>query len=457
MPRFDLDNAEPFIENDEEEGRVIGFAVACEDGFIEVRSIPEWKEYNKDFPKALEQRAENYLRIFSFADRPDVEAEDPTLYRDLVRFFAEHIWFPDVRFYSVLAAWTICSWIQEYLTHATRLVFYGPTLSGKTRAINCLALVSYRCYNQIMPTGPVLFRMIEKYRVSICIDEKQGIQEERREDIDTLIKGGFEDGQSIARCNDKNTLDFFHIYGPVAIGTKRRPSEDIENRSVLICMTQKPSNDELGDSPIRRRIDRKAAASLRGRLLAFRLRVQAGKVPLRNFMETADARAQETLIIDGKEVLLNDRSIDKASELLVPCAMFDENDCDSILEIVAQSERDANQGLRDTLEASVFFALQTVLDEKRRAPSLDDEAKVDISAISSREVADQLNADLDAQGNASKDKRVHTRTVNSVLATLGFSFERGAHNLSYFSPKRFYEIYGRNAAKFGGRGLIDAA
>jgi len=443
MSRLEIDDYEPYVDD----AGLVGLAVA-DQTLIEIKSLSEWKDEDKKLGEMLEKRLETLVKLFRFPFKPQVDELDDDLHTDLTRYLAEHIWFSDDRYYSVLANWIICTWIQEQLTHATRLCFYGPTNSGKTRAIKCLALLSYRGFHNITPTGPGLFRMIERYHVTMCLDELQDVQKEQRADIDLIIKGGFESGPGVARCNDKGELDFFNVYGPMALGTKHQPREDIENRSLLVCMTQKPSDAELGDRKIKRKVDQEEAGKLRGRLLALRLQVLSGKVDLVPFIAKADEMAQASLLqdgIEGREVFLDDRSIDKASELLVPGVMF--KDCDSTLELLAQSENDASQGLRETLEAKIFFALQAVYAPVSMNGAI---IKVcDPKTMSQKDVTDQLREDFGQIGD--EDEPPKTRTVGRILRLLGFRFKQGHSRASMFDATTFQQAYDANLRKYGMR------
>ncbi len=442
-----IDDYEPYIEDD---GRV-GFTIA-NPGSIEVKSLTEWKAEDEKLGAVLEQRAKTLFKIFPFADKPLTDDDDETLHTDLVRLFAESIWFQDERFYSVIANVIICSYIRDQLTTATRPIFYAPTKTGKSRTLECLANLCYRGMLVIDPTGASLFRLIEKYHLTICIDELQKLEGPKKSDVDLIIKGGFADGPGVPRCNEKGEVEFFKVYGSMILGSKRQPTEeDVLNRGLLICMMQKPSNAVLKDAPIRRRLDHKGMAALRGRLLAFRLRVLSGEIDLTPFIEKADKLAEEPIIIDGKEILLDDRSIDKVSELLVPGLIF--KDYDSTLELLAQSENDANAGLLETLEARVFYAFQAVYSPaiyKTERERIDQVDKLrDVTTISTRDVADQLTTDLNMMGE--QDDPPNTQTVGRILRLLGFRFRSGRGRASMFVSEGFDKTYAANLRKYGYR------
>ncbi len=444
----EIEAFEPYI--DEEGG--IGFVIAMpgtpeNPGRIEVKSLNEWKAQDEKLGEALEQQARKLIKIFRFPSKPLVDDDDDDLQTDIVRCLAEHIWIQDGRYYSALGNAVICSWIRDLLATATRPCFYGPTKTGKSRALKCMANLCYRGFNGINPTGPSLFRMIERYHVTVCIDESQGIQDEQKADVNLIVKGGFEDGPGVPRVNEKGELDFFQVYSSMILGAKRvPPEEDVQNRCLLICMSQKPPNSELGDRTIRRKIDLEGMERLRGRLLAFRLRVMSGAIDTQRFIKEAEEMAEKPILINGKEVDLDDRSADKAAELLVPGIIF--KDCDGTLELLAQSENDANEGLLETFEAKGFYALQAVYAPVSMKGDI---IKVcDPKTISIRDVKDQLATDLSQAGD--EDEPPNTRAVGRILRLLGFRFKQGHGRASMFDPDFFQQAYSAGIRKYGYRG-----
>ena len=197
---------------------------------------------------------------------------------DLITFIRQHVWIPDERYYTVLASWTLDTWIHDYMETSPRLIFYATTRSGKTRALNTLRELSYHGLDMSSPTQATMFRLIEAFHPSLFIDEYQDLNQEVMPLIGSIFKIGFQDGGEVPRCDDDQdrTVRFFSVYSPIAIGLKNRQlMEDMLNRSITISMLEKPSSAE-----IERRIRKDSALALRGRLLGLRFKVQAGMIDL---------------------------------------------------------------------------------------------------------------------------------------------------------------------------------
>ena len=437
--------AEPYAEEDGE----IAFAI------IENPDNP--RVYCERLSETRREDEKLYARLDKVVDKicwtsgdcplpgePQLDHDDGELFRDLAHFIAEHVEFTDRRYCSLLAAWVLCSWVQERMRYAPRVVFYGSTRSGKSRALKTLRLLSYRGLDLVNPSGAALFRIIEAYHPTVLIDEYHTLNGDRASEVDILFKGGYECGSKIPRARrEGGEIDLFNAFGFLAVSTKRLPEEDLQNRSILISMLEKRNPG------IRRRMDWETARALRTRLLAFRMKALSDAIDLSPATEEAYRVAEADILVNGETVTLDDRGIDTASNLLVPCCLF--NAVDEVLQLVSVSQGRARAELLETFEAQVFFALQAVV-KTARTNDLESNPTIDAARISTRDIADQLNQDLKTQGEAETNSNpVPTRRVTRAMQVLGFGIKRGAQNLSYISPADFNAVYQSNLMKFGVR------
>ncbi len=382
--------------------------------------------------------------------RPCVELPDQDLHTDVVRFVYDHIEFTDEGFYEVVASFILCSYIPELLRFAPRMMFYGPTRSGKSRALDVLRRLSYRGWWLLAPTGAALYRTIEEYHPTVLMDEYQDIVGDRSIDVDLVFKGGFEQDIRIPRVSsDNGSTIMFKPYSLMAIGTKKFPKEDLMNRAFQINMMEKTRD-------LSRFIDEDRAKDLRGRLLGFRLRSLIDPGPVAERTVEAIRRASEPMFSKDLRcnTFLDDRSIDMASGLLTSGLMFCE--CDDTLRLLMESQEMSKDELRDTFEAQCFNALVDMLEDRARDCSmtgwniLTDKDKEELLLdISTKDIADRLNTNLIDQGNDRKNP-VKTRSVTNSLKTLGFKFRSGTGNRSYLKDENMMWTFSRNFTKFTG-------
>lgn len=446
---------EPFLDG----GGEIGFTLPHykEDG---IRSKSQWDEYlqgvevQTEVPGTLMDKFMKLPRTLQNAPPRPRTDPDPSLLDDLIAFIKEHVWISDERYYSVLAAWTVDTWIHEYMETSPRLIFYATTKSGKTRALRTLKELAYHGMILDTPSPAAMYRMIEAYHPALFIDEYQDLGDEMRQLIGSIFKSGFEEGGEVARCDndqDRSSISFYSVYSPVAIGLKNRaPKEDELNRSVVVQMLTKSA-----DAQILRRVNKDGAAALRGRLLGLRFRVQTGMVDLEPLTKKASEISER--VVPGKG-LLDDRSIEIAAALLLPMLIVGKSDTgtevNSVLDVVASSQAFSDEGLKDTDEGRVFFAIQADYESRPKTDqtNMKGEKMPDVSKITTKDVADQFNDDLQTLGDRNERDKVRTIVVTSIIKSLGFKLKRGPHNQTVFDKDGFTSTYAVNLRKYGGRG-----
>jgi hypothetical protein len=271
------------------------------------------------------------------------------------------------------------------------------------------------------------------------------MSEDQRLAMDRPLRSGFEPNIRVIRAEENGKgLVAYDVFAPIAVGTMgRQLPEDILSRSLSFVMQEKPAS-----AIIARTIDQEEADRLSARLLALRMRYLIGDMNVAALGDKTLQLATRPIKIDGREVLLNDRSIDKGRALLVSAVLL--GDPNDVLELLAQSELDTEDALRETFEGQAFFALMAVIElDKREGSGGFDPAKICLS-----DVAAQLNTDLSMQGNARRDS-IKTRRVGDALRALGFRFVSGHGNRSFFDPATFDIALATNTRKFGLRPMVN--
>lgn len=435
---------EPFRYDD---GR-LGFVIVFDPGIVEKRTFEDWDEY---FKGERDNTSRSYIQSLAseifwetvevpLPSEPDLEmVVDPGLFDDILREMNELIVFVDDRHFTLEGCWAVDTWLKEELRFAPRNLIYGSTRSGKTQLLNLLTMICHRGHDYSNPSVAALYRDIEAHGPTICIDSWQRINDSRSLELEWIWEKGFTKGGTVARVGENNKVERFKVYSWLAVATKQLPKpEDLINRSILISMAE--------GTPEKRTFDKEIFAKIQGRLLSLRIGMLSGKIDVKTL------RGEALQVALAYEPRLDSRGLDIAESLLVPAMIFKSIDKDAILDIIAESQGKAIQALRETREGEVFFALEKIIQEKKKQQSVDDWSAVPVSGICTRDVADQLNTDLDRQGNSTKEK-IHTKTVTGTLRTLGYALKPGgSDNKSFFVQEKFWDVHKRNHTKFGPRG-----
>ena len=193
-------------------------------------------------------------------------------------------------------AWyVLMSWVYDRMPAVAYLRFLGDYGTGKSRSLDVIGGVSYK---RTKVTGAItpapIFRLIDRYRGSLIIDENDMDKSDESQILVKILNSGIERGSPIVRCvkDDPNQMQTFVVFGPKLFGTRKRFQDmALESRCLTTIMeeTDRPIGGNNPDAlaPFYDSVEcKKVRESLRNKLLLFRFRHLAA-VP-RVMSETVD-------------------------------------------------------------------------------------------------------------------------------------------------------------------------
>jgi len=389
------------------------------------------------------------------------------LHQRIVRYLRKYVWFSDDNSYDVVANWVISTYFRHVFRYAPLLIFDGVTRSGKSTVLKVLQQIVYRGSCTSNYSAASLARQIEMDRVTLLLDESiDTIQSDRGLEVCSLLKSCFEDGNLWIRADPKSVRIYkYHVYTSTALAVKAEGlPEDIYNRGLRINMVGMPDDLELGDIDSVHEDDVQGDCSplqLRTELYALRWAcmggVNADNVPVDwgSFKKKATGHFTQKIdkggwkdqwyygyvtgIKDAPRIFGRARNIASTLYTIGMCTSSDKPTIEAIIE----SENANREVIIDTAEALTFSAMVTAGFNMWNAREGFERVGHTIDAdtfdrlyenISTTDVAECYNAILEGQGNAGRD-RVSTKTVTAKLLALGFQYERGKQNRSYFCPE----------------------
>ncbi|MEM3772946.1 MAG: bifunctional DNA primase/polymerase [Nitrososphaerota archaeon] len=220
---------------------------------------------------------------------PEAISEDPELWRGTLDFIREYYDNPksdDV--YHVMAAVVAWSYFCDLVKGSTPyLCFLGPFRSGKTRALEVMAALCYKPMLIVDPSEASLFRIIEKFKPTLFIDEAQILEK----NIRAILASGYRYGMRVPRVIDPETdglegIKWFDCFGLKVYACREEPPNDILSRSIVI-------HCEKNVRQLRKKIDSEKAKELRTRWLAQKLRMFNKVTVTFEEFQSEDGRLQE--------------------------------------------------------------------------------------------------------------------------------------------------------------------
>lgn len=265
---------------------------------------------------------------------------------EVILFIKSYLELPSERDYLYLALWVLHTYLIEKFDVTPLLYFHGVHVTGKTRAGETLAKISFKCERLTSPTEATLFRSASYFKNTLVIDEIRLWGSDANQDVQNLIKSRYKRGLKVSRINlnlkGEDQVEYFDVFALLIICTTEELTEVIESRCLLFSM-QPNANPN-----VEKRIDEKWAQKLRNKLTVFR----ADKLD-REFAEperVARRRLNEILMPLYQTLLLTDPEREKKFKTTIKeieKARAEEEGMSFEAEIVEQITECVTPGMQD--------------------------------------------------------------------------------------------------------------
>ncbi|MBA7704545.1 hypothetical protein ES703_113359 [subsurface metagenome] len=159
---------------------------------------------------------------------------------EVIRFLKAYVEMPSESDYLYLALWVFHSYLIDKFNVTPLLYFYGVHVTGKTRAGETLAKVSFKCERLTSPTEATLFRSASYFKNSLVIDEIKLWGRDANEQVANLIKSRYKRGLKVQRINTnaqgEGQVEYFDVFAPLVICTTEPLPDIIESRCLTFTM-----------------------------------------------------------------------------------------------------------------------------------------------------------------------------------------------------------------------------
>ena len=149
--------------------------------------------------------------------------------------------------FTLWAAHTHC--VNAYST-SPRLALLSPEPeSGKTRALEVLALLAARAEMNVSISPAALYRMIEADQPTVLLDEVDNVfgkkNKDDADDLKPILNNGYRAGATVPRCHGQShEIRRFKVYAPIALaGIGDKFPEILLTRCVIIRMRRAFENE----------------------------------------------------------------------------------------------------------------------------------------------------------------------------------------------------------------------
>ena len=153
---------------------------------------------------------------------------------------------PKAELHSLLAMWIVGTYFHPIFLTYPRLAFMGERESGKTKAETVISTLSFNGLHRIAPTPAVLFRIVQAFRPTLCLDEIEGLNKEDRQEILAIVNSGYKAGGAVDRVEGKadRWIESYQVYSPMVLASIRGLNPTTEDRAIPLVF-QRGTQAEL--------------------------------------------------------------------------------------------------------------------------------------------------------------------------------------------------------------------
>ena len=178
--------------------------------------------------------------IVEFLRGQATEPDPALLHQGIRQVYEDYVEFAREQYYDILPLFVMGSYLFRLFSSLGYIHFNGTAASGKSQNLRILdALAFNTCWASSMSPA-ALYRQLAGMPGVVCIDEAEGFEGERGEELRRILNAGYLDGQKVRRAekgkNDTFQVVGFESFGPKAIASINPLDYVIGSRCLIVEM-----------------------------------------------------------------------------------------------------------------------------------------------------------------------------------------------------------------------------
>ena len=180
-------------------------------------------------------------------ETPDVRSKD--LFTLLRSIYTTYVEFSDEVAYDLMALFVMYTYAFRLFQSTGYVHFHGTQASGKSRNLAILNVLAFNTVWASSMSAASLYRKLAGSPGTSCIDETEGFDGERGEELRRILNAGYKDGAKVIRTekttNDRYVPVEYDVFGPKALASINPLEPVIASRCIVMGM--RPAIRELPD------------------------------------------------------------------------------------------------------------------------------------------------------------------------------------------------------------------
>lgn len=236
--------------------KTVGKGKAAKEETVKVQGIGCITSEGKHFPYTPERVADNGFSYPSSVVTPTVRRWSAESMREFIRgehtpsnplalykairdVFEEYVEYSRPEYYEMMPLFVMASY-HFRLFHAIGYIhFNGTRSSGKSTNLSVIKELAFNAMHTSNISAASLFRTIAGNPGVVCVDEAEGFDGERGEELRRILNSGYSQSGTVQRTekeNDVFIVKTYETYGPKAIAGIAPLDDVIGSRCIIVAM-----------------------------------------------------------------------------------------------------------------------------------------------------------------------------------------------------------------------------
>jgi len=144
--------------------------------------------------------------------------------------------FPRKELRSLIAIWILGTYFLAIFLAFPRLSTIAEKESGKSKLLTILGATAFNALLMLNPTPAVLFRLVQAQRATLLLDEMEGLGNDDRKEVLSIINSGYKAGGIVHRVEGQSNREVrpFSVYAPLALAGIKGINATTEDRCIPI-------------------------------------------------------------------------------------------------------------------------------------------------------------------------------------------------------------------------------
>ena len=178
--------------------------------------------------------------IVSFVNEQTTAPDPLAVFASLRKVYEQYVEFSREEYYDVMPLFIMGTYLFRLYKSLGYLHFNGTAASGKSQNLRILDALAFNTAWASSMSSAALYRSLAGHPGTVCIDEAEGWEGERGEELRRILNAGYLDGSTVKRAEkgagDRFVVASFESYGPKAIASINPLDAVIGSRCLIVGM-----------------------------------------------------------------------------------------------------------------------------------------------------------------------------------------------------------------------------